>query len=941
MGDMHGQAKTDHAQNRLGEGISFDRDFPGYLIDVLHTLIDNLPDAIYIKDRKSRFVLCNRQVLRRKAVGSLEEIVGRTDFDFYPPDVAEGVYADEQDLMRTGWPMTTEERCVIDKTTGEPTWNLTTKVPLRNAAGEVVGLVGIGRDITERKRAEEAYHAIVDHSLQGLVIIQNMRIVFANQAMARISGYSVEEMLTLSAQMLRDFIHPLDREIVWQNHSARLKGESPAEQYEFRVIRKDGIVRWLQIHTSSVEYQGQPAIQAAFVDTTERRRAEEALRRSEARNQALLNANPDLMFRLSRGGVFLDCKPPKDDAVSVSPSQFIGKHLEEVFPAAITRRMLQHIQQAIETDQVQTLEYSLPDEEGEGADFECRLVACAQQEVLAIVRDVSQAKRAKRELLRRLRFEELITRLSTEFANLPSAEIDDRIERWLARIGEFLGIDRGTIVQFPGGDATVTHTWAAPGLKGADPELAQENFEWAIDRMRDGDVIAYSRIEEAPPEAWREKEYCLREGMKSVVALPLEAAGSMLGIMAFSSVRTQRDWSNELIQRLRLVGQVFANALLRRRAEQALLASEQNYREIFNAANDAIFIHDPGTGAILDVNRTMLELFGCTYEQALRLPVTEGSANEPPHSQPEAQAWIRKAMAEGPQLFEWRARRANGEIFWVEVNLKIARIGDERRVLAVVRDISERKKAEAQAQQHLAELTRAWNANMLGEMAAGLAHELNQPLCAIANYANGCLRLTRREGYSLETVQDSIRQIAVQAERAADILKRIRGLIAKRKPHRTALDLDRILADAVQMLREEAVKHNVTIVSRLQTNLPKIEGDGVEIEQVVLNLMRNAIEAMNDAQIVHRHLTVSICRSDRCTVEVAVADTGRGLSPELAERIFDSFFTTKPRGLGIGLSLSRRIIEAHRGRLWVESDGRSGATFRFTLPIEGDAHGER
>lgn len=937
MGDMHGQ--QDHAQDRSSDGASLDQ---GPVEDqvLLRTLIDNLPDAIYIKDGRSRFVLCNREVLRRKAVDSLEEIVGRTDFDFYPPDLAQSVYAQEQDLMRTGRPITTKERCVIDTTTGEPTWNLTMKVPLRNAAGEITGLVGIGRDITERKRAEEAYRAIVDHSLQGLIIIQNMRIVFANQAMAKISGYSIEEMLTSPAEVLRDFVHPQDREMVWRNHNARLKGESLIDQYEFRVIRKDGAVRWLQIYTSPIEYQSQPAIQAAFVDTTERRRAEQALRRSEARNLALLNANPDLMFRLSRGGVFLDCKPPRDDAVSASPSQFVGKHLDEVFPPAIARTLVQHIRRALETGQVQTLEYSLPGEESEDPSFECRLVACAEQEVLAIVRDVSQAKQAERELLRRLRFEELITRLSTEFANLPSAEIDGQIERWLARIGEFLGIDRGTIVQFTGNDAMVTHTWAAPGLKGADPELAQENFEWAIERMREGNVIAYSRIEEAPPEAWKEKEYCRRQGMKSVVALPLEAAGSMLGIMAFSAVRTQRDWSDELVQRLRLVGQVFANALLRRRAEQALLASEQNYREIFDAANDAIFIHDPTTGAILDVNRTMLELFGCTYEQALRLPVMEACANEPPHSPPEALVWIRRAMAEGPQLFEWRARRTNGELFWVEVSLKIARIGGERRVLAVVRDISERKRAEAQAQQHLAELTRAWNTNMLGELAAGLAHELNQPLCAIANYSNGCLRLTRKEGYCLKTVQDSIRQIAVQAQRAADILKRIRGLIARREPQHGELDLGRILADAVQMLRDEATKHNIVIRSRLQRGLPKIKGDSVEIEQVVLNLARNAIEAMNDEWIVQRHLTISSRLSDRREVEVAVIDTGRGIPPALSERIFDSFFSTTPHGLGIGLSLSRRIIEAHRGRLWAESDGRSGATFRFTLPIEGGTHGE-
>jgi signal transduction histidine kinase len=302
-------------------------------------------------------------------------------------------------------------------------------------------------------------------------------------------------------------------------------------------------------------------------------------------------------------------------------------------------------------------------------------------------------------------------------------------------------------------------------------------------------------------------------------------------------------------------------------------------------------------------------------------------------------AWIRKAMEEGPQLFEWRARKGNGELFWVEVNLKIVTIGGARRVLAVVRDITERKKAEAQAREHLAELTRAWHANMLGEMASGLAHELNQPLCAIVNYSNGCLRLTRRKEYSIRVVQNSIEQIASQAQRAADILKRIRSLIARREPQWTELDLDAILADAAQMLRTEVVEHNIILISRCRADLPRVKGDSVEIAQVVLNLMKNAIEAMTDARITHRSLTISTRLADNHEVEVAVEDTGRGVCPELSERIFESFFTTKPRGLGIGLSLSRRIIEAHGGRLWFESDGRSGAVFRFTLPVEGGVNG--
>jgi two-component system sensor kinase FixL len=257
-----------------------------------------------------------------------------------------------------------------------------------------------------------------------------------------------------------------------------------------------------------------------------------------------------------------------------------------------------------------------------------------------------------------------------------------------------------------------------------------------------------------------------------------------------------------------------------------------------------------------------------------------------------------------------------------------------------VRDITERKKAEAQVQQHLAELTRAWHANTLGEMASGLAHELNQPLCAILNYSSGCLRLTRKEQFALETLRASIEQIAAQAHRAADIIKHIRGLTGSREPQRTPVNLEAILREAVRMLQDEASQHRVAMVVKVAHNLPAIRGDTVEIEQVVLNLMRNALEAMSEARVTDRTLTITGAPTEGRLVEVAVADTGRGVAPELAEKIFESFFTTKREGLGIGLALSRRIVEAHGGRLWVESDGRTGATFRFTLPGEGAVHGE-
>jgi len=546
---------------------------------VLSTLIDNLPDAVYIKDRESRFVLCNREVLRRKGIESLSEIVGRTDFDFYPPDQAKNAYADEQDVMRTGRPIINLERCVVDRVSGQPTWNLTTKVPLRNAANETVGLVGIGRDITERKQAEEAYHAIVDHSLQGLVVVQNMRVVFANRAMAKISGYTIDEMLSGTVERLREFVHPLDQEMVWRNHQVRLGGEPLPDQYEFRVIRKDGSIRWLEIMTSRIDYQGQPAVQAACIDVTDRHRAQEALRRSEARNMALLNANPDLMFRLTRGGMFLDCKPSKDDAVSVSPAQFVGKHLDEVFPASVTRTLMQLIQTALDTGQVQTLEYSLPRTEHENSDFECRLVACAEQEVVAIVRDISDRRRA--EHLAKLQADMAI-RLSS------LSDLKEGLQYCLEAAIKTSHLDSGGIYmldEHTGSLNLEVHVGLSEGFVAETAAYPANSRNTQLVMAGEPAYAMHDRI--GVPVGPAQKT----EGLRAVGMIPIRHAGRVVACLNVAShlVAEIPAWSRVVLETL--AAQI-GSAISRLKDQDALQRAEREKAIILNAMGQIVTYHD-------------------------------------------------------------------------------------------------------------------------------------------------------------------------------------------------------------------------------------------------------------------------------------------------------------------------------------------------------------
>lgn len=225
------------------------------------------------------------------------------------------------------------------------------------------------------------------------------------------------------------------------------------------------------------------------------------------------------------------------------------------------------------------------------------------------------------------------------------------------------------------------------------------------------------------------------------------------------------------------------------------------------------------------------------------------------------------------------------------------------------------------------ELTRQ---GTLSEMIRVLGHELNQPLAAIVNYARGTVRRLEA-GSPPETVREGLSRIAQQADRAGEIIKRLRGFVRKGEFQRAPLDIRELIQEMVQFSRPEARRARVEVEVRLDDHLPRVMGDKVQIEQVILNLLRNAIEACHHQDT--RQVTLRTRQPDSQRLVVEVVDTGHGLPPGDPEQLFTQFYTTKPKGLGLGLGISRSIIEAHGGQLWAEPHSDGGACFAFTLPI--------
>jgi signal transduction histidine kinase len=244
-----------------------------------------------------------------------------------------------------------------------------------------------------------------------------------------------------------------------------------------------------------------------------------------------------------------------------------------------------------------------------------------------------------------------------------------------------------------------------------------------------------------------------------------------------------------------------------------------------------------------------------------------------------------------------------------------------------------RQQAELAVQKHRVELAHAGRLATMGELTAAIAHEVNQPLGAIlANVAAAEMLLE-----SGDRRLDDVRRILVDVRRddlrASEVIRRLRGLLAKHEMAREAVDLNEAIAEVLRLLEAEARRRRVELVPELDGALPKVLGERVHLQQVLLNLVINAMDAMADTPADSRRVVVRTSRSGHDGVEVAVSDRGHGIAPERLPKLFDSFFTTKQRGMGLGLSIARSIVQAHGGRIWAESDGLVGATFRFTLPV--------
>lgn len=403
--------------------------------------------------------------------------------------------------------------------------------------------------------------------------------------------------------------------------------------------------------------------------------------------------------------------------------------------------------------------------------------------------------------------------------------------------------------------------------------------------------------------------------------------GSMIAAAAFVAIGLAIAIGGEWFQRARVDTEGSAAGLAR---------SEAHWRSILETVPDAIVVID-AAGLIRDFSPAAERTFGWTAGEvagrnvSMLMPDPYRSAHD---------GYLDRYYRTGERRIIGKGRvvvgeRKDGSTFPLELAVGEMQADGQRYFTGFIRDLTERQQAEARLQELQNELVHVSRLTALGEMASALAHELNQPLSAIANYLKGSRMLLARDEVPHERVADAVERAAAEALRAGEIIRRLRDFVARGESERQIESLPKLVEEASALALVGAKEHGIRVQYAFSSEIDFVLADKVQIQQVVLNLVRNAVDAMADADLARRELVVAIEPAEDDMACVRVTDTGPGIDPDVADRLFQPFITTKRSGMGVGLSICRTIIEAHGGRIWGRSTRGGGAEFGFTLEAVG------
>jgi len=702
----------------------------------------------------------------------------------------------------------------------------------------------------------------------------------------------------------RSLIHPEDRDKAAAASEMALAG-GVRYDVEYRVVRPDGEVR--VVHSQgdvTRDESGRPVRQFGVMqDITELRQAEDELRASQARLEEAQRVahlgywERDLVANrvvLAEESWRIFGVPPHERTTDLA--QWRERWLALIHPedrsrvlAAVTAALAGGPRYDVEFRTIRPngemrVVHSQGDVIRDASGRPCRMFGTQQ--------DITELRQAEQELRARQDMLDLAQKAARAVAFDWHIGERERENRWSPELEAMYGLEPGTFDRTYQGWRKRIHPDDWPSVK------------LAIERAnRSGDIDAEYRIVH--------KDGAVRW---------LQAKGRMF----FDAERRPE----------RMVG-FMIDVTDRRQAEEELRAAETRFRTFVDHAMDAFFLHDEHL-KLVDVNRQACQSLGYSREELVGMHPREFDVT----LDEAAINWIAQRARAGEKVtFETRHRRKDGTEFPVEIRTGQFRQGEKLFHLALARDISERKLVEATLrdkdhalQSARDELARVSRVTMMGELTAAIAHEVNQPLGAMVANAAACTRWLAADPPETAKTRRVLESIAADGRRASEIIGRIRALVKRQAPRKDLVDVNLKIAQVMELAADEIRRNRIALRTELAERLPRVEGDRVQLQQVLLNLILNAIDAMSPIRQGVRELTIVSRRDGPHAVLVEVRDTGPGLDPKQAAQVFEPFYTTKSDGLGIGLSISRSIVEAHGGELTVNPNQPRGAIFRFSLP---------
>jgi C4-dicarboxylate-specific signal transduction histidine kinase len=514
-------------------------------------------------------------------------------------------------------------------------------------------------------------------------------------------------------------------------------------------------------------------------------------------------------------------------------------------------------------------------------------------------------------------------------------------------------------------------SWALPGLEEAPPVPNADQFPWTTATLGRGEVVRFSRRDELPEEAASDRLNYEWVGTRSKVLLPLHAGGPLLGVLALGSVQKERPWPDELVERLRLLSQAFASTLERKRIELSLaerLRFEKLLSTLTARFSDLSAVDfDPEVqralhriADFLGVDRISLIEFSRDGGTARSWALEEWMAvDEFPWMKARLQrgdTMIVSKIEDFPDDAAVDRRSYLGQRVRLQVavpllvggaavgGLVLGTVGVERATsdqlmqqLRLLGDVFgnalARRQEELKAQRLRQDLAHIGRVSAMGELTASLAHELNQPLTAILSNAQAAQHLLAGDSVDLAEIREILNDIVADDKRAGEVIRRLRVLLKKGTLEYSSLDMNEVVREVAQLVRNDAIIRHVSMRLELASGLPPVRGDRVQLQQVVLNLVLNGLEAMREPWAGERILVIRTAQEGEAANAIAVQDSGTGIDDTDGDRMFQPLYTTKPEGLGMGLAIARSIVNAHGGRLQAANNTGSGATFYFTLPV--------